>query len=58
MPEVLIVGQREVPKLLPMAECIELIDSQFTEKAVAALRQLHSNGELGGVTHRRKAVAS
>jgi diguanylate cyclase (GGDEF)-like protein len=41
-----------------LAECIELIDSQFTEKAVAALRQLHSNGELGGVTHRRKAVAS
>ena len=28
------------------------------EKAVAALSQLHSNGELGGVTHRRKAVAS
>jgi diguanylate cyclase (GGDEF)-like protein len=41
-----------------LAECIELVGSQFTENAVQALTQLHSGGELGGVSRRRKAVAS
>jgi diguanylate cyclase (GGDEF)-like protein len=41
-----------------LAECIELVGSQFTEKAVTALRALHSNGELESVPRRPKAVAS
>ena len=44
MPEVLIVGQREVPKLLPMAECIEAMASALASlargQATMPLRQI------------------